>query len=280
MSDKVHSGLCNAGGNMLVCVFYLSLVLSFIFADFSGEDFFQGKSCWTFKGSHLEECEHTLMFSFNKQNMVEFNSTRGNWIGFTKGSKEAAKILNDDPYEKSQRLFELTMCEKLVNSIQYIGNLTTPPTMKLNLVKLSDGEHRAKFICSAYDFYPKQIQLTWLRNGQEVTEGVSYSSLMYDGDSQYQFHSRLKYFPTSGERITCMVEHFSLSEPKLVDWDDSLLPEDMTPIVFGLCVLMVGLIVLSSGFIYYKKHQPHTTPATEMLARPEDLLPGKPSVTE
>uniref|UniRef100_A0A1A8R4X9 Ig-like domain-containing protein n=1 Tax=Nothobranchius rachovii TaxID=451742 RepID=A0A1A8R4X9_9TELE len=220
------------------------------------------------------------MSSFNKQNMVEFNSTRGNWIGFTKGSKEAAKILNDDPYEKSQRLFELTLCETFVNVIQSIGNLTTPPTMKLNLVKLSDGEHRAKFICSAYDFYPKQIQLTWLRNGQEVTEGVSYSSLMYDGDSQYQFHSRLKYFPTSGERITCMVEHFSLSEPKLVDWDDSLLPEDMTPIVFGLCVLMVGLIVLSSGFIYYKKHQPHTTPATEMLARPEDLLPGKPSVTE
>ncbi|KAF7221073.1 DR-1 beta chain-like [Nothobranchius furzeri] len=203
------------------------------------------------------------MLSFNKQNMVEFNSTRGNWIGFTKYSKGAAK-------------------KKLMILLKslFTGNLTTPPTMKLNLVKLSDGEHRAKFVCSAYDFYPKQIQLTWLRNGQEVTEGVSYSSVMYDGNLYYQFHSYLKYFPTSGERITCMVEHFSLSEPKLVDWDDSLLSEDMTPIAFGLCVLMVGLIVLSSGFIYYKKHQPHTTPATEMLARPEDLLPGKPSVTE
>uniref|UniRef100_A0A8C6M0V8 Ig-like domain-containing protein n=1 Tax=Nothobranchius furzeri TaxID=105023 RepID=A0A8C6M0V8_NOTFU len=202
------------------------------FTDFSDEDFYQAKLCYTFKGSHLEECEHTIMLSFNKQNMVEFNSTRGNWIGFTKYSKGANRKL----YSRNHDSFKFT------------GNLTTPPTMKLNLVKLSDGEHRAKFVCSAYDFYPKQIQLTWLRNGQEVTEGVSYSSVMYDGNLYYQFHSYLKYFPTSGERITCMVEHFSLSEPKLVDWD-------MTPIAFGLCVLMVGLIVLSSGFIYYKKHQ-------------------------
>lgn len=72
--------------------------------------------------------------------------------------------------------------------------------------------------CSAYNFYPKQIKLTWLRNGQEVTEGVSYTDVIPDGQFYYQSHSYLEYAPTSGERISCMVEHSALSEPQTIVW--------------------------------------------------------------
>ncbi|KAM3864376.1 H-2 class II histocompatibility antigen, A-R alpha chain-like [Diretmus argenteus] len=42
---------------------------------------------------------------------------------------------------------------------------------------------------------------------------------MSDGDGYYQIHSYLEYTPISGEKITCMVEHFSLTEPVLQVWD-------------------------------------------------------------
>ncbi|KAM3864375.1 H-2 class II histocompatibility antigen, I-E alpha chain-like [Diretmus argenteus] len=41
---------------------------------------------------------------------------------------------------------------------------------------------------------------------------------MSDGDWYYQIHSYLEYTPISGEKITCMVEHFSLTEPVPQIW--------------------------------------------------------------
>lgn len=58
----------------------------------------------------------------------------------------------------------------------------------------------------------------WLQNGQEVTSGVSSSEVMSDGDWYYQIHSYLEHTPTTGEKITCVVEHFTLSEPALHVW--------------------------------------------------------------
>lgn len=73
-------------------------------------------------------------------------------------------------------------------------------------------------VCSAYNFYPKQIQMTWLLNGQEVTSPVTYSEVLSDGDWYYQIHSYLEYIPTPGEKMTCMVKHVTLSEPVLQVW--------------------------------------------------------------
>lgn len=72
--------------------------------------------------------------------------------------------------------------------------------------------------CSAYDFYPKQIQLTWLRDGKEETSGVTSTEELSNGNWFYQVHSFLEFMPTPGEKITCRVEHASLRTPKLYDW--------------------------------------------------------------
>lgn len=93
----------------------------------------------------------------------------------------------------------------------------------------------------------------WLQNGQEVTSGVSSSEVMSDGDWYYQIHSYLEHTPTTGEKITCVVEHFTLSEPALHVWDPSLPVPERIKIVVGLCGLMLGFVIVSSGFIYYKK---------------------------
>lgn len=105
---------------------------------------------------------------------------------------------------------------KIICNFFFSGKLTMEPTIKLRPVIVSDGEHPAMLMCSAYNFYPKQIQLIWLRNGQEVREGVSYSDPINNGDLSYQIYSHLEYTPVSGEVITCMVEHVSLSEPRRV----------------------------------------------------------------
>lgn len=150
-------------------------------------------------------------------------------------------------------------------------------------MKRPNGEHASTLVCSAYNFYPKQIRMMWMRNGQEVTTDVSYSDVMPDGDWYYQTHSYLEYIPTSAEKIACMVEHLGLSEPMFVVWgkfaavmpikgreiklklhnyefhfyltvsDPSLPVEQRTQIAVGLCGLVTGFVIAISGIIYYNK---------------------------
>lgn len=100
----------------------------------------------------------------------------------------------------------------------FLGVLTSVPTIKIKSVQQSNGRDPAMLVCTAYNFYPKKILVTWLRNDQEVMSGVSCSDVLPDGNWYYQVHSYLEYIPSPPEKITCMVEHLSLSEPVLHVW--------------------------------------------------------------
>lgn len=103
-----------------------------------------------------------------------------------------------------------------------------------------------------YDFYPKQIRVTWLRNGKEVTSDVTSTDELPNGNWLYQMHSYLEFTPRPGEKITCMVEHASLMEPKLYDWDPK--PEsERNKIAVGSAGLLLGLVFFLPGLICYTK---------------------------
>uniref|UniRef100_A0A3Q4HVB7 Ig-like domain-containing protein n=1 Tax=Neolamprologus brichardi TaxID=32507 RepID=A0A3Q4HVB7_NEOBR len=218
------------------------------------EDFYQVRACCTFKGPHFEKTEYILTSIFNKNLMMEYNSTRGNWTGFTAYSIEAAKWWNSDPFDALTRKIERKLlCMDTSDLIQSICK-RFEYICELKSVKRPNGEHASTLVCSAYNFYPKQIRMMWMRNGQEVTTDVSYSDVMPDGDWYYQTHSYLEYIPSSAEKIACMVEHLGLSEPMFVVWDPSLPVAQRTRIAVGLCGLVIGFVIAISGIIYYNKN--------------------------
>ncbi|XP_036004014.1 class II histocompatibility antigen, B-L beta chain-like [Fundulus heteroclitus] len=260
---------------MSIYSFLLTLLVSTGNPVFSEEDFYEVKACCSFNGPNLNNTEYILVASFNKQKMMQYNSTRGYWIGFTEYSIVASHYWNSDPIDALERATEKTLlCIGNVHFIQAIGNLSTTPTIRLKSVKQPYGQHTSMLVCSAYNFYPKQIHITWLQNDQEVTEGVTYSDVIPDGEMYYQYHSFLEYTPTSGEKISCTVEHFTLFEPKTVVWTDSLPEEEKTQIVVGLCGLVLGLAMLTSGFIYYrKKSAVYNSLSQEPAATPAENIP-------
>ncbi|XP_056257908.1 class II histocompatibility antigen, B-L beta chain-like isoform X2 [Seriola aureovittata] len=233
---------------------WLFVVFSLFSPVFLDGNYSQFQACCIFNDRDFEEVEYIVTNLYNKKLMMEFNSTRGNWTGFTAYSMEIVKNRNN-PLDRIQREFEKkVLCTDNIGFIQKFDEITVAsPTIKLKSVKKSSNRHPAMLVCSAYHFYPKQIRVTWLQNGQAMTSEISSSDVLPDGDWYYQIHSYMAYTPSPGEKITCMVEHLGLSEPALEVWEPSLPVVEWIKIVVGLCGMMLGFVIVSSGFIYYKK---------------------------
>ncbi|XP_026173643.1 class II histocompatibility antigen, B-L beta chain-like [Mastacembelus armatus] len=208
---------------------------------------------------------------FNKVLLGQYNSTAGKIIGYTKNGKKIADELNKNKDILHHMTWKTERCK---NDIPLVSNaLLNPvePYIRLRSVKAPSSKHPGILICSVYNFYPKQIKLTWLRDGKKVTSDVTSTDELPNGNWLYQLHSNLEYTPRPGERITCMVEHTSLLQPKLHDWEP---PSDpgTDKIAVGAAGLLLGLVFSVAGLIYYKKKSVHlSVPTTEELY-PEHTL--------
>ncbi|MBN3289776.1 HB2D protein, partial [Polypterus senegalus] len=78
--------------------------------------------------------------------------------------------------------------------------------------------------CNAFGFYPRQIKVTWLKNGEKVKSGVTSTDEFSNGDWYYQIYSQWDVVPLSGETYSCRVEHVSLSKPITINWGRILVP--------------------------------------------------------
>ncbi|XP_063051578.1 H-2 class II histocompatibility antigen, A-S beta chain-like [Engraulis encrasicolus] len=203
----------------------------------------------------LSDVEYIRSSWFNKAEYLRFNSTVGNWEGYTAFGVQNAEIYNKDTSIMGQMRAEKDrVCrQNLPIDFEAILSKTGEPEVVLSLAKPSSSGHPAVLMCSAYDFYPKMIKLTWYRDGQEVTGSVISSEELADGDWYYQIHSHLEFTPKAGEKISCMVEHTSLKEPKVIPWDSSMPEPERNKIAIGAAGLVLGVIIALAGFIYYKK---------------------------
>ncbi|CAK6982604.1 H-2 class II histocompatibility antigen%2C I-E beta chain-like [Scomber scombrus] len=208
-----------------------------------------------FNSSKLEDVRYIRSTYYNKLEILKFDSSVGKYVGYTElGVKNAERLNNDASFMAQMKAQRETYC--LHNVQIWSDNALTKsvkPYVRLHSVTPPGGKHPSMLVCSLYSFYPKKIIVKWLRDGQEVTSDVTSTEEMADADWYYQIHSHLEYTPRSGEKISCKVEHASLREPLITDWDPSLPESERNKIAIGASGLILGLILSLAGFIYYKR---------------------------
>uniref|UniRef100_A0A3Q2XL38 BoLa class II histocompatibility antigen, DQB*0101 beta chain-like n=1 Tax=Hippocampus comes TaxID=109280 RepID=A0A3Q2XL38_HIPCM len=221
--------------------------------------FFRAGEC--INGMSSDDALLTEKIYYNKMLYLQYNSSGGKIIGYTKTGRAIADILNRDVFLKDQKK-HLQHCKRWITLYHYFvvtcgfHNFAVEPKVRLRLTKApADSEHPATLVCSVYNFYPKDILVTWLKNGEKVTSEVTSTESLPSGNWLYQRHSYLEYTPTHWDKISCMVEHPSLEKARIYDWE--AMPEFVrNKIILGTLGLIVGVVSSSAGLIYYRSNVP------------------------
>ncbi|CAN9514229.1 unnamed protein product [Ophioblennius macclurei] len=96
-------------------------------------------------------------------------------------------------------------------------------------------------VCFVNHFFPPLIKVSWTKNNQPVSEGVSLSRYYPNSDRTFHQFSTLKFTPKKGDIYTCTVEHMALESPTTRIWESNESLEDHTVGLDIYCGVGLGL---------------------------------------
>uniref|UniRef100_UPI0037E7A432 rano class II histocompatibility antigen, A beta chain-like isoform X2 n=1 Tax=Semicossyphus pulcher TaxID=241346 RepID=UPI0037E7A432 len=234
---------------MLTCSFFPLLCILFI----SGAALF-GYGLLRCQFTSPDDVVYLAQIFYNKVLLGGYNSTEGKYTGYTKKAKEFVDVLNKNPTFLKEEKINLEKCKTHTAFAFEVLSKPVEPSVRLSSVKVAGSKHPNILVCSAYSFYPKQINVTWLRNGKEATSDVTSTEELPDGNWFYQIHSYLELTPTFGEKISCKVEHASFQTPRIYEWG-SIPESERNKIAVGASGLLLGLVFMCAGIISYLKNR-------------------------
>uniref|UniRef100_A0A674IZ74 Ig-like domain-containing protein n=1 Tax=Terrapene triunguis TaxID=2587831 RepID=A0A674IZ74_9SAUR len=77
--------------------------------------------------------------------------------------------------------------------------------------------------CKVSGFYPRDITVTWLRNGESRQQETYSEGILPSGDGTYQTWVTMEIDPKIKAHYSCHVEHESLLEPLSITWGKEFL---------------------------------------------------------
>ncbi|XP_048057874.1 DLA class I histocompatibility antigen, A9/A9 alpha chain-like [Megalobrama amblycephala] len=128
-------------------------------------------------------------------------------------------------------------------------------------VSLLQTNSSSPVLCHVTHFYPSDITITWMRNGQELYKDVKVGKLLPNEDGTFQKTVILQTEPEEWRKneFSCVVEHQSktfrktLTEKEIRTNNETAAPVDVTVVVVPVVTLSLLLIISVIVYLVYQR---------------------------
>uniref|UniRef100_A0A2K6G1S2 IgG receptor FcRn large subunit p51 n=1 Tax=Propithecus coquereli TaxID=379532 RepID=A0A2K6G1S2_PROCO len=210
----------------------------------------------------------TAKFALNGEDFMTFDIKNGTWRGEWPEAQAVSRQWRQQAEAASKELtFLLYSCpQRLLGHLERgRGNLEwkEPPSMRLKAQPSSPGF--SKLTCSAFSFYPPELQFRFLRNGLAAGSGVGDSGPNGDGS----FHAWSSLIVKSGDEhhYRCLVQHAGLAQPLTVELES---PAKSSVTVVGIIIGFLLLVAAAAGGALLWRRMRSGLPAPWISLRGDD----------
>lgn len=130
---------------------------------------------------------------------------------------------------------------------------TRPPSVQVAPATPFNTREPVMLACYVWGFYPADVTIVWMKNGQLVSPHGGSKTAQPNGDWTYQAVSYLALTPSYGDVYTCVVQHAGTPKPVREDWMVGLSPIQTVKVSVSAATLGLGVIVFCLGLFSWRK---------------------------
>ncbi|XP_036087699.1 IgG receptor FcRn large subunit p51 isoform X1 [Rousettus aegyptiacus] len=213
-------------------------------------------------------------FALNGEDFMTFDPKTGIWDGdWPESATIGQKWKQQKEVVNKEKTFLLYSCpQRLLGHLERgRGNLEwkEPPSMRLKARPGNPGF--SVLTCSAFSFYPPELQLRFLRN--ELAVGSGESHVGPNGDGSFHAWSSLTVKSGDEHHYRCLVQHVGLPQPLTVELES---PAGSSMPVVGIVIGVFLVLALVAGGVLLWRRMQTGMPAPWISLRADDggsLLP-------
>ncbi|XP_062979023.1 rano class II histocompatibility antigen, A beta chain-like isoform X2 [Elgaria multicarinata webbii] len=198
---------------------------------------------------------------YGRRNFAHFDSDVGECVADAEWAEQDVQQWNrDKDHLRGWRAQVEVFCRHNYDNIfgPFSHRRRVQPSVSISPTKEDPLSPHTLLLCTAASFYPLEIEIQWLKNGQEQKEGVFYGEELRNGDWTYQTQVMLETKPEHGDVYTCQVEHASLEAPITIQWEPLRSDSARSKVWTGAVGAVLGVVFVAVGLSLYRKKKKAT----------------------
>ncbi|CAI9554573.1 unnamed protein product [Staurois parvus] len=196
-------------------------------------------------------------FAANGDNFIALDTFMSKYVPLMANAKKMADVWNrrKSSAEKQKGYMEHECKRWFKVYLHHMKEILKPVLPEVKVW----GHHRSgemtSLQCLVYGFHPRDVDVMWMRNGEDHVPSDEMSPILPHPDGTYQTRVSVEVPTKEGDTYSCHVDHSSLEDVLIVNLTEQDIPESKMEKrgIIGLCISIIFILLVICGFVIVTK---------------------------